>query len=199
LVENLNKHGNNIKGFYRKINSIALRKLLLFIVLFGLQKGNAQFFKNNLYYEGEIGGITSFFYTDANDKSHIITLGGLNFRGGVGIRDGEDIVFFGIYSGMDGNFRHHTGILPVYLNSRIGIPISDSDRIYFSFGYGKSYQIGPENRHGFLRKYTIAYSYRNKGENRESFFMEINNHGFNFPDDNIPVITLNIGYTFTFL
>lgn len=176
-----------------------LKKLLLFSLIFGTQFISAQFFKDNFYYEGELGFVTSVFFTDANGESHIATIGGVNFRGGIGVHDEEDIFFVGLYSGMDGNFRHNTGILPVYLNSRIGIPITDDKRIYASFGYGKSYQIGHENLHGFLRKYTVSYSYKNKGENRESFFVEFNNHGFNFPDDGIPVKTLNFGYTFTFL
>lgn len=177
-----------------------MRKLLLcFLLLCGLTKSQAQFFKNNFYYEGEIGFISSFFVTDNDGETHVFTVGGVNFRGGVGIRDEEDIFFFGLHSGMDGNFRHRTGILPVYLNSRIGIPFDDDKRIYFSFGYGKSFQIGSENLHGFLRKYTIAYSHRNKNENRESFFIEANNHGFDFPDNGIPAITINFGYTYTFL
>lgn len=165
----------------------------------GILKSNAQFFKDNFYYEGEIGCVSSFFVKDNQGEAHVFTVGGLNFRGGVGVRDEDDLFFFGVYSGMDGNFRHKTGILPVYLNSRIGIPISETGRIYFSFGYGKSFQIGHENLNGFLRKYTIALSRRNENENRQSVFIEINNHGFNFPDNNFPAITLNFGYTFTFL
>jgi hypothetical protein len=177
-----------------------LKKLLAAaLILFGTQCIQAQSFKDNFYYEGEIGFITSFFFTDVNGESHVATIGGLNFRGGIGVHDEEDIVFLGLHAGMDGNFRHKTGILPVYLNSRIGIPITDDKRIYLSFGYGKSYQMGHENLHGFLRKYTVSYSYKNKGENRESFFIEFNNHGFNFPYNDIPAKTLNFGYTFTFL
>jgi len=173
--------------------------LVVLFVLLGTQFLQAQFFKKNFYYEGEIGCITSFFVEDVDGKTHIVTLGGLNFRGGIGVHDEDDIIFFGLYSGMDGNFRHKTGILPVYLNSRIGIPVTETGRIYLSFGYGKSYQIGPENLNGFLRKYTIAFSDKDKNENRQSVFIEINNHGFNFPDDNTPVITLNLGFTYTFL
>lgn len=171
---------------------------MLIVILCGFAESHAQFFKNNFYYEGEVGGIVSFAYTDNDGKTHPVTIGGLNFRGGVGVHDEEDIVFLGLYSGMDGNFRHRTGILPVYLNSRIGIPVTETGRIYFGFGYGKSYQMGPENLHGFLRKYTISISDEDDRGRRYSMFIEANNHGFRFPDDNNPAITLNVGFTFTF-
>ncbi|MGC4040874.1 MAG: hypothetical protein QM710_08880 [Flavobacterium sp.] len=171
-----------------------MRKLLLIIVILcGFHKGHAQF-----YYEGEIGGIVSS-YTDGEKKEHQVTVGGINFRGGIGVHDEDDIVFLGLYSGMDGNWRHQMGILPVYLNARVGLPLSETSRIYFGFGYGKSYQIGSENLHGFLRKYTISFSGKEEDGNRAGIFLEINNHGFNFIDDHNRVITLNIGFTFTFL
>lgn len=167
------------------------------LILFGTQFVRAQFFKNTFYYEGEIGSIVSFFVEDVAGERHVVTFGGVNFRGGIGVHDEDDIIFLGIYSGMEGYIRHDTGILPVYLNSRIGIPFSENDRLYFGFGYGKSFQIGPENFKGILHKYTIALSTKTKGENRTSYFLEIVNHGFNFPDD-VPAISLNVGFTYTF-
>ncbi len=175
--------------------------LILFVLLCGLQKSHAQFFKNNFYYEGEIGGIVSFAFTDNEGKTHPMTLGGLNFRGGIGVHDENEIVFFGLHSGMDGNFRHDIGILPVYINSKVGIPFTETGRIYIGFGYGKDYQIGPERRHGYLRKYTIELSGKsnNGNNNRESVFIEVNNYGFHFPDTDSPGITLNLGFKYTFM
>lgn len=169
------------------------------MVLLGTQLLQAQFFKENFYYEGEIGCISSFFVTNTEGETKVFSIGGLSFRGGLGIHDGEDIVFFGIHSGIEGNFRHNTGILPVYLNSKVAVPVSENGRLIFSFGYGKSFQIGTENLKGYLRKYTVSFGNITKKDNMESFFIEVNNHGFNFPDNDIPAITLNFGYTFTFL
>jgi hypothetical protein len=176
-----------------------LKKLLVAaLILLGTQFVQAQFFKDNFYYEGEIGGIVSFAYTDSEGETHPVTIGGVNFRGGLGIHDEGNNFFFGLHSGMDGTFRHRTGILPVYINSRLALG-NDKSKIILAFGYGKSFQMGHENLHGFLRKYTIGYATITERNNMETFFIEINNHGFNFPDDNIPAITLNFGYTFTFL
>jgi hypothetical protein len=177
----------------------SVKKLLFALVLLGTQLLQAQFFKENFYYEGEIGCISSFFVTDAEGETKIFSVGGLSFRGGLGVHDGENIVFLGIHSGIEGNFRHNTGILPLYLNSKVAIPVSEKGRLIFSFGYGKSFHIGHENLKGYLRKYTIAVSTITKKDNMDSFFIEINNHGFNFPDNGIRATTLNFGYTYTFL
>ena len=177
-----------------------MRKLFLAITLFlGVGKGQAQFFKDNLYYEGELGGVASLFLTDAKGEAHVFTYGGLNFRGGLGIHDDDGNLFLGLHTGIDGNFRHHTGILPFYLNSRIALDITEKGKLVFAFGYGKSFQMGPEKLKGFLRKYTLGYAKVTSKENLETFFIECNNYGFVFPDNGIPAITLNLGYTFTFL
>ncbi len=170
--------------------------LLLFV--FGSQSLYAQFFKDNFYYEGEIGGITSFFVTNPQGETKFFTYGGVSFRGGLGIHNQEESLFLGIYSGMEANIRHDTGILPIYLNSKIAFDISDNGKIILSYGYGKSFLVGTENYKGYLRKYTIAYARNNENEAMESFFIEANNHGFNFPDG-FPAITINIGFTYTFL
>jgi len=177
-----------------------LRKLLFFlVVLFGGQQAHAQFFQNNFYYEGEVGGITSFFVTNAAGEAKVISMSGISFRGGLGLRDESGTMFLGIHSGMDGSFRHQTGILPLYLNSKIAIPVTDKGKIVVSFGYGKSFQIGSENLKGYLRKYTLGLAQETQKENLYTFFVEVNNHGFSYPDDDIPAITLNLGCTFTFL
>jgi hypothetical protein len=175
-------------------------KKFLFGLLFVLttQFVHAQFFKNNFYYEGEVGGITSFLVKDQEGNTKFITVGGLSFRGGLGIHDEEGNLFFGLHSGIEGNFRHETGILPVYLNSRVAFDIGDNSKIVFAFGYGKSFQVGPENYKGFLRKYTFALANMTEKDNMQSVFIEINNHGYNFPDGT-SAITLNLGFTFTFL
>lgn len=166
--------------------------------LFGAQFAQAQFFKKHFYYEGEIGGITSFFVEDAEGKTHIFSLGGLSFRGGLGVHNEENSLFFGIHSGIEGNFRHDTGILPVYINSKVAFDLSDDSKLILSFGYGKSFQIGTENYKGFLRKYTIGFATVTDEKNMQTIFIEINNHGFDFPDG-VSATSLNIGYTFTFL
>lgn len=177
-----------------------MKKLIaLALILFGTQCVQAQFFKNNFYYEGEVGGISSFFVEDSEGKTHVFTVGGLSFRGGVGVHDEDDIIYIGLYSGVEGNFRWRTGICPVYVNTRVGIPIVDETQVYIAFGYGKSFQVGPENLNGFLRKYTIGLSGKSEDGNRQSFFLEINNHGFNFPNsEELSAITLNFGFSFTF-
>lgn len=176
-------------------------KKVLFVILFFCfsQFTNAQFFKNNLYYEGEVGFISSFLVKDQEDNTTFFTFGGVNLRGGVGVHDNENIVFLGIHSGMDANFRHGEGILPVYLNSKLAFDIGEETKLIVAFGYGKSFQIGPENRNGYLRKYTIAIGDLTESENMQSIFIEVNNHGYNFPDDNTKVFTINFGYTYTFL
>jgi hypothetical protein len=160
---------------------------------------SAQFFKDNLYYEGEINGVVALFVKDQLGQVHSYSLGGINFRGGVGIHDGEGYLFLGIHSGMDGNFRHHAGILPVYLNSKFAFDVSENYKLALSFGYGKSFQIGPENLTGFLHKYTIEFAQSTKSKNLESISVEIINYGFYFPDDGTPAITLNLGFKYTFL
>jgi hypothetical protein len=176
-------------------------KNLFFTILFfvfGTSFIQAQFFKDNFYYEGEVGAITSFFVTSPNGETSVFTVGGLSFRGGLGIHNNENSLFLGINSGIEGNFRHHTGILPIYLNSKIGFDITDNGKLFLSFGYGKSFQIGSENFKGFLRKYTISYGWDTKKENTQYLFIEINNHGFDFPDG-VSATTLNLGLGFTFL
>jgi hypothetical protein len=172
--------------------------LVLVFVLFGMQILQAQFFKKYFYYEGEVGGITSFFVKDTENNTHVFSIGGLSFRGGLGIHNDEGSLFLGIHSGIEGNFRHDTGILPVYLNSKVALGIDAKSKLILSFGYGKSFQIGPENYHGFLRKYTLGFANLTDKENIETYFIEINNHGFNFPDG-VSATTLNIGFTYTFL
>lgn len=177
-----------------------MKKVYIVItLLLGVCKGHAQFFKENFYYEGELAGVASLFLTDSKGEAHVFTYGGLNFRGGLGIHDEDGNLFLGLHSGIDGNFRHHTGILPVYLNSRIALDITEKGKLVFAFGYGKSFQMGPEKLKGFLRKYTLGYAKVTSKENLETFFIECNNYGFVFPDNGIPAITLNLGYTFTFL
>ncbi|WP_130733901.1 hypothetical protein [Flavobacterium sp. J27] len=176
-----------------------LNLLSLIILASFSQFINAQFTGAKIYYEGEIGVVSSFFIKDSEGNTTLYEPGGLNFRGGIGLHDEENIFFLGLHSGMDANFRHTTGILPVYLNSKLALEIDDEIKLIFSFGYGKSFQIGPENLHGFLRKYTIALGNITKNDNLQSVFIEIVNHGYNFPDDGTPVVTLNFGYTFTFL
>ena len=177
----------------------SINKLLFALVLLVTQLSQAQFFKDNFYYEGEVGGITSFFVSNAEGETKVFSVGGLSFRGGLGIHDEENNFFIGIHSGMEGNFRHKTGILPLYLNSKVALDLGDETKLIFSFGYGKSFQIGHENLKGYLRKYTIGFATNTENDNMRTFFLEINNHGFNFPDDGTSAITLNLGYTFTFL
>jgi len=172
--------------------------LIVIVALLGTQFLQAQFFKKNFYYEGEIGGITSFFVQDAEGETHIFAFGGLSFRGGIGIHNKENSLFLGLHSGIEGNFRHDTGILPVYLNSKLAFGLADNTKMILSFGYGKSFQIGTENYKGFLRKYTIGIANVTDKENLQTFFIEINNHGFNFPDG-VSATSLNLGITFTFL
>lgn len=171
---------------------------LVFILLLTTEFVHAQFFKDNVYYEGEVGAITSFFLKNQDGETQVFSLGGLSFRGGLGIHNEEQSLFIGLHTGIEGNFRHKTGILPVYLNSKVAFEISDNSKLIFSFGYGKSFQVGPENYKGFLRKYTIALGNTTQKDNMQSIFIEINNHGFSFPDG-VRAITLNLGYTFTFL
>lgn len=175
------------------------RLLAVALFLFGTQLIQAQFFKKNVYYEGEIGGISSLFVKDAEGDTHIFAFGGLSFRGGVGVRNEEGSLFLGLHSGIEGNFRHGIGIFPAYVNSRVVFRIADDIKGVLSFGYGKSFQVGPENLKGYLRKYTIGIADITQNDNMQTFFIEINNHGFNFPDNNIPAITFNVGYTYTFL
>lgn len=163
----------------------------------GNQSVQAQSIKQYLYYEGEVAGITSFFVADSEGDTKVFSIGGLAFRGGLGVHNEDGSLFLGLHSGIEGNFRHNTGILPVYLNSRVAFEISDDDKIILGFGYGKSFQVGTENYKGFLRKYTIALA--DVGEkNMHSFFIEGINHGFDFPDG-VSAITLNLGMTYTFL
>jgi hypothetical protein len=164
----------------------------------GTQFIQGQFFKDNFYYEGEIGCVSSFFVKNADGETTIFSIGGFSFRGGFGIRDEENTFFLGIHSGIEGNFRHDTGILPMYLNSKVAFHVTDKNRLIFSFGYGKSFQIGMENYKGFLRKYTIGFADITEKDTMQTFFIEVNNHGFIFPDQ-VPAITLNFGYTFSFL
>lgn len=169
-----------------------------FLILLSTQFFHAQSFKDYLYYEGEVGGITSFLTKDADGNTTFIAVGGLSFRGGLGFHDDDDNFFLGLHSGIEGNFRHNTGILPVYINSKIALEVGDKGRLIFSFGYGKSFQIGTENYKGFLRKYTIALGNMTQKDNMQSVFLEINNHGFSFPDGT-SAVTLNLGFTYTFL
>lgn len=176
---------------------IAILFVVLLPVIMGSQSVQAQSVKDYLYYEGEVAGVTSFFVSDAEGNTKVFSIGGLAFRGGVGVHNEEGSLFLGLHSGMEANFRHETGILPVYLNSRAAFEIGDEERLILGFGYGKSFQIGSENYKGFLRKYTIAIA--DMGEkNMCSYFVEITNHGFNFPDG-VSATTLNIGFTYTFL
>jgi hypothetical protein len=179
----------------------SVRKILfsLILVLSGIQFSQAQFFKNYAYYEGEIGAISSFFVTNSKGEQVPFTIGGMSFRGGLGIHDEENNLFLGIYSGFEGNFRHDTGILPVYLNSKLALNIADDKKLFFSFGYGRSFQVGPENLSGYLRKYAIGFGNVTNSENIQSIFIEIDDHGYNFPDDGVSVITLNFGISYTFL
>ena len=178
-------------------HSFAKIAIILFSV-FGTQLLYAQFFKNNFYYEGEVGGITSFFVKDTDGETQIITLGGLSFRGGLGVHNEENSLFLGIHSGIEGNFRHETGILPVYLNSKVALELENEAFIILAFGYGKSFQMGSENLKGFLRKYTVGFAGLTKRGNMNTFFIEINNHGFYFPNG-VRAVTLNVGLTFSFL
>ncbi|MRX69574.1 hypothetical protein SAMN06265349_102216 [Flavobacterium resistens] len=179
----------------------SIRKILFssIFVLFGVQFSQAQFFKKYVYTEGELGVISSFFVTNSEGEAVPFALGGLSLRGGLGVHDEENNLFLGIYSGFEGNFRHSIGILPVYLNSKLALNIADDKKLFFSFGYGRSFQMGPENLSGYLKKYSIAYGRVTSRENIQSFFIEIDNHGYNFPDDGISVVTLNFGLTYTFL
>ncbi|MDR6760790.1 hypothetical protein J2Y38_000988 [Flavobacterium sp. 2755] len=179
----------------------SIRKILFssLFILFGIQFSQAQFFKKYVYTEGELGAISSFFVTNPEGETVPFTLGGLSFRGGLGVHDEENNLFLGIYSGFEGNFRHSTGILPVYLNSKLALNIADDKKLLFSFGYGRSFQMGPENLSGYLKKYSIAYGKVTSRDNIETFFIEIDNHGYNFPDDGISAITLNFGFGYTFL
>ncbi|MFD2908508.1 hypothetical protein ACFSX9_07140 [Flavobacterium ardleyense] len=136
---------------------------LVFILVLTTEFVHAQFFKDNVYYEGEVGAITSFLVKDEDGNSKIISLGGLSFRGGLGIHNEEESLFFGLHTGIEGNFRHKTGILPIYFDSKVAFDIGENTKLIFSFGYGKSFQVGPENYKGFLRKYTIARKYYSKG------------------------------------
>uniref|UniRef100_UPI00404B5318 hypothetical protein n=1 Tax=Flavobacterium sp. TaxID=239 RepID=UPI00404B5318 len=179
--------------------NLSITKITIILIsIFGTQFLHAQFFKNYCYYEGEVGGITSFFVKDADGETQIMTLGGLSFRGGLGIHNEENSLFFGIHSGIEGNFRHETGILPVYLNSKVALEVDDETFIILAFGYGKSFQIGTENYKGFLRKYTIGLAGLTRRGNMNTLFIEVNNHGFYFPDG-VRAVTLNIGLTFSFL
>ena len=171
---------------------------LVLIFLVTTEFVHAQFFKNNFYYEGEVGSITSFFVRDEDGDTQVFSIGGLSFRGGIGIHNEERSLFFGLHTGIEGNFRHKTGILPVYFNSKVAFDIGENTKLIFSFGYGKSFQVGPENYKGFLRKYTIALGNTTQKDNMQSVFIELNNHGFSFPDG-VLAITVNLGYTFTFL
>ncbi|MCF6131408.1 hypothetical protein [Flavobacterium wongokense] len=175
-----------------------MKKLLPIFVLFGFQMGHAQFFKKYFFYEGEIGGITSFFVKDADGDTKVVTVGGLSFRGGLGIHNEDNSLSLGLNSGIEGNFKHDTGILPVYINSRVMLG-DDTNKVILAFGYGRSFQMGPENLHGYLRKYTIGFANITDRNNMQTFFIEANNHGFNFPDDGLAAKTLNFGYTYTFL
>lgn len=171
--------------------------VVLLLVVFGSQSIQAQFFKKNLYYEGELGGVTALAVTDSDGETKFFSITGINFRGGVGVHNEEGSLFFGLHTGMDGIFRHKTGILPIYLNSKVAFDAGEG-KLVLSFGYGKSFQVGPENYKGYLKKYTIAYATVDDENRMQSFFIEINNHGFNFPDG-VSAITLNLGFTFTFL
>lgn len=175
-----------------------MNKALVVLVLFLSQFANAQFFEDYFYYEGEIGGIAGFLIENEDSETTIASISGLSFRGGIGVHDPDEFLFLGINSGMDGNFRWKLGILPVYLNSKILVPVSDSGRILLWFGYGKSFEMGPGNRHGFLRKYTIGYGNITNSENLISFFIEANNYGFTQPDG-FQGKTLSLGVNYTFL
>ena len=170
---------------------------MLLLLFTGNHAAQGQSGKEFLYYEGEVAGITSFFVTDSEGNTKVFSIGGLGFRGGLGVHNEEGSLFLGLHSGIEGNFRHRTGILPVYLNSRIAFDVSDNAKLVLGFGYGKSFQVGAEKYKGFLRKYTLALA--DVGEqNMISYFIEITNHGFAFPD-RVSAITLNVGLTYTFL
>jgi hypothetical protein len=173
-------------------------KLLILFCLFWTQFSNAQFFKENFYYEGEVGFIAGFFVTNQNEKTEVFSISGLSFRGGVGVHNNEGSLFIGINSGIEGNFRRDTGILPVYLNSKFFIDLTDKTKLLLSFGYGRSFQIGTENYSGYLRKYTIGITKETEKDNYFGVFFEINNHGFYFPDG-FKAVTLNVGINYTFL
>lgn len=103
-----------------------MKKILLLIsFLFGLQFSFGQFFKENGYYEAEIGTISSFLVKNDEGETKLFTVGGVNLRGGIGIHNDEEALFIGINSGMDANFRWRIGILPVYLNSNVALDIAD--------------------------------------------------------------------------
>jgi hypothetical protein len=167
--------------------------VLLFLVMSQFFYG--QFSKENVYYEGEVGAISSFFVKEPDGNTKIFTVGGLSFRGGVGINNAERSLFIGINTGMEGNFRWNLGILPVYINGKVAFEVGDYDHLLFSFGYGKSFQVGHENLKGNFRKITIAKT--NKRENFDNFFIELNNHSFYFSEE-VPGITINFGVNFIF-
>lgn len=162
----------------------------------GSQTATAQFFEENIYYEGELSGIASFLMEDENGDVQFLTLGGLGLKGGVGIHNDEGSLFLGVHSGVEGNFRHRTGIIPVYVNSRVAFDVSENGKIILGFGYGRSMQIGTERYAGYLRKYSIAHAIGD--ENMFSYFVEVANHGFRYPDG-VRATTVNLGIALTFL
>jgi hypothetical protein len=170
---------------------------IVFVFLVGTQFFYGQFFKDNVYYEGEVGAISSLFVKEPDGNTKVFTVGGLSFRGGVGINNSEKSLFIGINSGVEGNFRWKLGILPVYLNGKVAFEVGDNQHILLSVGYGKSFQVGPENLKGNFRKISIAYGKTNKRENFDNLFIELNNHGFYF-SEGIPGITINFGVNFMF-
>ncbi|WP_445453452.1 hypothetical protein [Flavobacterium sp. 25HG05S-40] len=105
---------------------------------------------------------------------------------------------FGLHSGIEGNFRHDAGILPLYINRRITLDVGDDSKLILAFAYGKNFQIGAENFKGSLNKYTIGFTTITDGDIMQTFFIEVTNHGFYYPDG-VKAITLNLGYTFKFL